>query len=133
MTAPSPIEPVDRSTTSGFLRRLGYACRSPSRKARQRNPSHLGSKSQSSPGASALTASASIGGYGGRTANSSSGKPAAGVIEPQYMQDRDRRDRGAPTQDRGASRVPRDAQSARSAAGIGPAIETPVGPLSRTG
>ena len=25
MTAPSPIEPVDSSTTSGFLRRLGYA------------------------------------------------------------------------------------------------------------
>src|SRR5438046_1883290 len=126
MTAPSPIEPVDRSTTSGFLRRLGYACRPP-------NAAPWGSKSQSSPGASALTASASIGGYGGRTANSSSGKPAAGVIEPQYMQDRDRRDRGAPTQDRGASRVPRDAQSARLAAGIGPAIETPVGPLSRTG
>src|SRR2546429_1709879 len=24
-TAPSPIEPVERSTTSGFFRRLGYA------------------------------------------------------------------------------------------------------------
>src|SRR5256885_11405499 len=94
--------------------------RSPSRKARQRNPSHLGLKSQSSPGGSRSTASASIGGYGGRTANSNSGKPAAGVIEPQYMQDRDRRDRGAPTQDRGASRGPRGRSKRRVGGGDQP-------------
>src|SRR5256885_4949471 len=65
--------------------------RSPSRKARQRKPSHFGSNDHSSPGGSASTESASIGAYGGRTGRSSVGKSTAGSIEPQYMQDADGR------------------------------------------
>src|SRR2546421_13006165 len=83
--------------------------RSPSRKARERKPSHFGSNDHSSPGGSASTESASIGAYGGRTGRSSAGKSTAGSIEPQHMQDGDGQSTGPgfalTSQGRGAPRL----------------------------